>query len=362
MKRPTGYDPTRAAPTPVRARAAEPTSAPPAAAPAGSVRRNPSGSAAASAPPAPSIQPTRPHRPSSRPAPEAGAAHPLDQDDLPTREYDLAPEDLGPRVRLPRATGGVSPRAAARLARRATVRRRRAERAEVRRFTRRSRRRRAGLLVAGSLVLTLLALVAIATFSPLLAVRTIEIEGATRIPQQDIAAALSDQLGTPLPLVDPGRVERELAAFPLIQSYDTESRPPGTLVVRIVERTPVAVVMAGGGFDLVDSAGVTVQSSAVRLPGVPLIDLPSGDRSSASFRAAAAVLVALPAELAAQVDQVSARTTDDVSLVLVGGQRVVWGSAEDSVRKAQHLSLLLRQTPTAVSEYDVSSPGVGIIR
>lgn len=357
MKRPNGYDPTRAAPPPVPTRAAPPT--PPAAPPPG--RRNPSGPAASTAS-GPSTPPVRPPRPSSRPTPESGGARPLDQDDVPTREYDFAPEELSPRVRLPRPIGGVSPRAAARLARRATLQRRRAERAEVRRFTRRSRRRRAGLLVAGSLVLTLLALVAIATFSPLLAVRTIQIEGATRISQQDLVAALSDQLGTPLPLVDPGRVERELAAFPLIQSYATESRPPGTLVVRIVERAPVAVVAAGSGFDLVDSAGVTVQTSAVRLPGVPLIDLPSGDRSSASFTAAAAVLVALPAELAAQVDRVSARTTDDVSLVLVGGQRVVWGSAEDSVRKAQHLSVLLRQTPTAVSEYDVSSPGVGIIR
>jgi len=232
----------------------------------------------------------------------------------------------------------------------------------VRRFTRRSRRRRAGLLVAGGLAVALLAVVGIATFSPLLSVRTIEVEGAVRIPQQELVAALSDQLGTPLPLVDPGRVEQELAGFPLIQSYATESRPPGTLVIRIVERTPVAMVASGGGFDLVDSAGITVQSSATRITGVPLIDLPSGNRSSASFTAAAAVLVALPAELAAQVDQVSARTTDDVSLVLVGGQRVVWGSADDSVRKAQHLTVLLRQTPTAVSEYDVSSPGVGILR
>jgi cell division protein FtsQ len=257
---------------------------------------------------------------------------------------------------------GMTPAQAARLLRRASRARRRAEKSEVRRFTRHSRRRRIAVLVGAGALLGTAGLVTAAAFSPLFALRTIEVQGATRIAEGDLRSALDDQLGTPLPLLDLGRVQRELAGFPLIQSFVTESRPPDTLVVRIVERTPVGVVRDRKGFDLVDSAGVTLQSTAKRPDGYPVVELTDADVRSIPFRAAAAVLVALPADLAAQVDSITARTTDDVSLKLRGGQRVAWGSASDSVRKAQHLALLLKQNPAEVHEYDVSSPGVGILR
>jgi cell division protein FtsQ len=133
-------------------------------------------------------------------------------------------------------------------------------------------------------------------------------------------------------------------------------------VVRIVERTPVAVLPTSRGFELVDSAGVPLEKADERIPGFPIVDLQGKGVDDVPFTAAAEVLVALPDELRAQVDTITARTLDDVSLVLTGGERVVWGSASDSVRKAQHLSALLQQSPTDVTEYDVSSPGVGILR
>lgn len=290
--------------------------------------------------------------------------------------YDAPPADRRPaasgRPERPRPDAGpagaqrpadaVSARSAARLVRRATRARKRAEKAEVRRFTRTQRRRRIALLVGLGVVAALAGVVALGAFSPLFALRAIEVQGASRVAASDIAAALSGQLGRPLPLVDETAVRAALGGFPLIQSYTTESRPPGTLVVRILERTAVAVVAAGAGFDLVDSAGVTLDTTTVRTPGYPLVDLQGAGLGDVPFTAAAAVLVALPPDLRAQVERITARTNDDVSLVLAGGQRVVWGSAADSVRKAQHLAALLRQAPTTVHEYDVSSPGVGILR
>ena len=72
------------------------------------------------------------------------------------------------------------------------------------------------------------------------------------------------------------------------------------------------------------------------------------------MNAAVAVLLALPAELLARVDSVTATTRDDVTLVLTGvGQAVRWGSAEDAALKAQVLAALLTR-PASV--YDVSAP------
>lgn len=250
------------------------------------------------------------------------------------------------------ATGDAEAR---RQLRRARRERQRYERQEVRRFTQRARRRRAGLLGTLGAFLVLAIVVGIAVYSPLLALRTVEVEGADRVSPSSIEAALSDQVGTPLPLVDLDRVGDELRAFPLIRSYSTESRPPSTLVIRIVERTPVAVIQSGAGFDLVDPAGVTIERATARPDGYPLIDLPSADFSSPRFKAAAAVLVALPADFLPQVDSIQARTTDDVMLTLRTGKKVLWGSGERSADKAQVLQALVKARGD-VGSYDVSAP------
>ena len=253
-------------------------------------------------------------------------------------------------------------RQAQRDLRRATRARKRSEKGEVRRFTGRRRRARITALVFIGLIVTLAGVVALGAFSPLFALRDVEVVGTSRIPSEQVSAVVDGQLGTPLPLLDFASIEEGLAALPLIQTYSTESRPPGTLVVRIVERTPIAVITTQSGFELVDSAGVTLETSSARITGYPIVDLADGDVTSVPFTAAAAVLAALPTDLLVQVDSISARTTDDVTLVLVSGQRVVWGDAADSVAKAQRLARLLEQQPGTVSEYDVSSPGVGILR
>ncbi|MFT2711343.1 FtsQ-type POTRA domain-containing protein [Clavibacter sp. Sh2126] len=269
-------------------------------------------------------------------------------------EGDAEPTPRAHRPARP-ASATTGDAEARRQLRRARRERQRYERQEVRRFTQRTRRRRAGLLGALGAFLVLAIVVGIAVYSPLLALRTVEVEGADRVAPDSIQAALADQVGTPLPLVDLGRVGDELRAFPLIRSYSTESRPPSTLVIRIVERTPVAVIQSGAGFDLVDPAGVTIERATARPDGYPLIDLPSAGLSSPRFRAATAVLVALPADFLPQVDSIQANTTDDVMLVLRSGKKVLWGSGERSTEKAQVLQALVKARGD-VGSYDVSAP------
>lgn len=239
----------------------------------------------------------------------------------------------------------------------AEKRRRRYERAEARRFTQatRTRRRKYLLGLAGAVVVVLL--IVLTAYSPLLAVRTITVEGASRVDAAAVSASLDDQLGRPLTLVDFGEVRRTLETFPLIQSYVTEARPPDTLVVRIVERRPVVTVAAEGGFDLVDAAGVVVETTPARAAGYPIIDTQATPVDSPGFAAASQVLLALSPEFLAQVDSVGAPTPDSVALVLTNGQRVVWGSAEDSSLKARIVaSMLSNPAIPNVTEYDVSSP------
>lgn len=254
----------------------------------------------------------------------------------------------------------------AREARIAKRRRRLLERAEVRRFTRRSRHRRAAWITAASVVLVLGVSILVAVFSPLMALRTIEVKGTNRVDESALRQALSDQIGTPLARLDFDAIKRDVAGFPLIESYVTEEAPPHTLVVTVTERTPVVAVRSGSTFDLVDPAGIVVQSSPKRPATMPLADIARARLGSSSFRTMTEVVLALPSTVRSQVTRVAGSTADDVTLTLKDGSTVVWGSPDDSDAKAELLAALVKdhaaRNPGVVVEYDVSAPDNGVIR
>ncbi|AMB58707.1 FtsQ-type POTRA domain-containing protein [Microterricola viridarii] len=276
--------------------------------------------------------------------------------EVPGESPSTADSPSGDAAEQPEALTPSSARARLRAATRA---RRAYERAEVRRFTRHLRRRRAAWLTGIGAVVALALFVAVGTFSPLMALTTIQVEGTNRLAADEVSTALSGQVGTPLPLVDHGQIKSDLAAFPLIQSFSTESRPPNTLVVRVVERDPIGAIAGEGGFRLVDPAGVVIQTTAERPAGFPILEATGDD----GLVAAGSVIQALPAEIRGQLDVVRAASTDDVNLVLTGGASVAWGSAEESALKAVVLGKLMVAAPLGtVSVYDVSSPASAVVR
>lgn len=241
--------------------------------------------------------------------------------------------------------------------------RRRALRAEMRRFTVRQRRRRAVWIgVGASLVLLVLATLG-AAYSPLFAVRAVTVVGTQQLDAAAVERALAGQVGTPLPLVDESAVKAALVAFPLVESYRLEARPPGELVVRIVERTPIGFIQTRAGFSLVDAAGVALSTSAEPGSGAPVLTVKGGVDSPA-FAAVGRVLRALPDTIRPQVTAVAATTPNDVTLTLGGsGATVVWGGLEKSALKARVLqSAMAARPPETVSGYDVSSPGAVVFR
>lgn len=241
--------------------------------------------------------------------------------------------------------------------------RRKALRAEVRRFTgRQRRRRRLWLAGAASIVLLILATLG-AAYSPLFAVEQIRIVGAETLDTLAVEAALKEQIGTPLPLVDESAVKAALVTFPIVESYSLEARPPHELVVRIVERTPIGLIQTRAGYTLVDAAGVALSTTATPAPGRPLVTVDGGTGSPA-FEAIGLVMRSLPDSIMTQVTAVSASTPDDVTLTLGGANaQVVWGSAEDSAMKALVLEkAMIARPPASVTVYDVSSPSAIVVR
>lgn len=242
---------------------------------------------------------------------------------------------------------------------RAARARRRALRAEIRRFTQRSRRRRIIWLSAIGAVVLLIGGTAAAAYSPLFAVEKVTVVGAATLDAAAVEAALAEQIGTPLALVDSSEVKAALLAFPLIETYALEAKPPHDLTVRIVERTPVGVLRSDAGYTLVDAAGVALATTTDQPAGQPLLEIDGGP-DSAAFESAGLVVRSVPADLRAALTAVRATTADDVTLTLSSGLTVVWGSSENSPMKSEALTKTLISNPDA-SSIDVTSPHAVVV-
>jgi cell division protein FtsQ len=80
----------------------------------------------------------------------------------------------------------------------------------------------------------------------------------------------------------------------------------------------------------------------------------SADAGREALEEAAAVVGALPDDIASRVDHVEVATVDQISLVLRDGRTVLWGSADESALKAEVLVALLDGPGRT---FDVSVPG-----
>ncbi len=227
----------------------------------------------------------------------------------------------------------------------------------MRKFTRRSRRRRAIWTTVIALVVVMGVVLAVAVYSPLLALRHIQITGTDTMASGDVNSAVDDQLGTPLALLDFDKIKSELAQFPLIRSYVTETVPPDTLIIHVVEREPIGLIVRGTTYDEIDAAGVVLLSTTTKPKKLPIIAATGGTKSAA-FTSAIDVLLAMPASVLTKVTTITATTPDDVRLKLTGNTTdVVWGSSKDSELKAKGLAAMLKLAKCKTQqEINVSAP------
>lgn len=235
---------------------------------------------------------------------------------------------------------------------------------EARRFTAFSRRRKITYLTLAASFGSLILLVIATLVTPLMAIRTIQVEGIKILKEDSVINALKSQIGKPLPLVNAANVAEALKPFALIESFSLVSLPPNTLLVRVAERQPIGVVKVSGTNYLYDPAGVriSIASGREKLPSIVIADEPG---KSKEYEAAIEVLLALPANLLEKVSEINAKSKDDVVLFLRGfsGQKILWGDGSESVLKSKVLeALIANQKSTDRVTFDVSSPNAPVVR
>lgn len=224
-----------------------------------------------------------------------------------------------------------------------------------------ARRRRRIFIVTAAIVAALMAAVtAAAVYSPVLALRTITVDGTKMLGAAQVQAALEPLQGRPLPQISDEEVSALLQPLVQIRAATVQARPPSALHIQIVERAPVALVRQGDTFQLVDVDGV--QLSTITDPAsmsLPVIEGGGGTLPKDLFQAITAVLGALPADVLARLSDAKAKSVDAVELRLVDGQTILWGNAGEKELKARVLAALLKVPPdpkNPVRTYDVSVP------
>jgi cell division protein FtsQ len=128
----------------------------------------------------------------------------------------------------------------------------RARRIAVQRDEGRKRLRR--VAIAGAAVLALAGLWGL-TRTPLLDVDHIEVAGAANSGAEAVVATSTIERGGALVTAPLGRAADRIAALPWVETVEVSRRWPGTVVIEVVERRPVAYVPATKGVVLVDRAG-----------------------------------------------------------------------------------------------------------
>lgn len=218
------------------------------------------------------------------------------------------------------------------------------------RFGAATRRRHVLRWVALAVVVVLVALgVWIVWFSSLLTVKEVRVLGTVAVSADQVRQAAAVPPRQQLARVAVDAITARVEAIPRVQSVEVRRGWPDVVVLVVTERSPLVVVADGSGFAYLDAEGVRFGEAGRQPATMPLLSAANDNARTSSL----AVVAALPADLRSSVEEVRAKTFDDVTLVLRDGSKVQWGNAERSERKAVVLRSLL---PLAAARYDVSAP------
>ena len=107
--------------------------------------------------------------------------------------------------------------------------------------------------------------------TPRLAVRFIQVEGASRVPVQEILAEARIPLGVNILRLDPAGVRARVEAMPQIRQAEVIRELPDRVTILVQERRPFTLVHAGRLHWLDEEARLLGEEREAVAPPVPII-------------------------------------------------------------------------------------------
>ncbi|MGV9802449.1 cell division protein FtsQ/DivIB [Mycobacterium sp. NPDC003449] len=195
-------------------------------------------------------------------------------------------------------------------------------------------------------------------FTPIMSARNVVVTGAAAVPQEEVLAAAAVVPDTPLLQINTDAVAERVATIRRVATARVQREYPSTLRITLVERVPVVVKDYPDGPHLFDRDGVDFATGPAPLQ-LPYLDAENPTPDDPSTRAALDVMLALPPDVAGQVGRIAAPSVASITLTLIDGRVVVWGTNDRTDEKAQKLAALLTQPGRT---YDVSSPDLPTVK
>ncbi len=193
--------------------------------------------------------------------------------------------------------------------------------------------------------------------APIFVIQSINVKGVRHLSPAEVLRVAAVPQGTTLLRLPSGDISKRLLAEAWIEKIRVVRRFPHMLELNITERTPAAIVDAGGtSLWLVDGSGYWLgKRTAEASAAVPTIRDVEGlspaaglQSDSAELRNALAVLRGLSPALLKRVRTVSAPTIDRTALILTHSVQVFVGSASDIVKKDEIVQRLLADNKNVV--------------
>lgn len=184
--------------------------------------------------------------------------------------------------------------------------------------------------------------------SPLFEVKKIVLEGNHFLGSEKIISVSGVNKGENIFKANLQEASERLKIIPMLKSADVSRKLPSTVVIKVTERTPLALLPSSDGFVQVDGEGVYLQkglSSDRNLPVITglkcVIPPPGKPVKGEGLEAALGVVGQLPAVLLPELSEVNIGVQGDVILYTLDGVQCRLGTISDISEKGLVLSRVL---------------------
>lgn len=205
-----------------------------------------------------------------------------------------------------------------------------------------------------------LALISVATgvyltyFSSFLTIKNIRVNGLQLLSEERVLEVAQISIDSPLIELNSDQIANQLLQEKIIKEVEVRKGWPDTVVIEILERTPIALTDLNTGRYLVDETGLAFNRAGPN-DVHPFVFAPN----DAARGLAARVSRQLPNWLRPDVSLVESYDAKQAVVILNSGRRIIWGNEFKSQEKSAVLLVLLR---TDEGDIDISTVEVPVLK
>lgn len=197
-------------------------------------------------------------------------------------------------------------------------------------------------------VLIILLAVYVLLQSPLFLIKKIDVRGNSLLTSGELAGISGIETGVNIFKADLKKSEERVKTLPLVKDTDITRHYPGTVVITVHERIPVAMVTADGNFVELDNAGYYLRQGKVSAAGLPVITGvpvqsagPGRPVEGKGLATALGVVESIPAELCAVLSEVHMAGNGSVVLYTLDGVECRLGLPKELGTKGDYILQVL---------------------